>query len=102
MSQGLKPLVVLAILIVFQGCVSLSVKEKFRVDQTINGNAGYVVGEPKIDENAPQDLTRNLLDVGVDSPWPLIKKANPWPLIKKANPWSFIKKADEWTKEYLW
>ena len=93
MIKGLKLLIVFVILIVFQGCVSLSVKEKFRVDQTINGNAGYVVGESKIDENTPQDLTRNILDVGVDSPWPLIKKANPW---------SFIKKADEWTKEYLW
>ena len=89
MMRGLKILNVLVLLIVFQGCVSLKVKEKFRVDQTIDGNAGYVVGEPKIDETPPADLTRNLLDIDVKN-------------IKVANPWTLIKKADEWTKEYLW
>ncbi len=73
----------------FQGCVSMSVKEKFRVDQTVDGNAGYVVGEPKIDESVPKDLTRNLLDIDVKG-------------VKIANPWTLIKKADAWTKEYLW
>ena len=88
MIKGLKLLVVLAILIVFQGCVSLKVKEKFRVDQTIDGNAGYVVGEPQIEQSMPKDLTRDLIDVKVK--------------VKIANPWTLIKKADEWTKEYLW
>ena len=72
-----------------QGCVSLKVEEKVRIDQIMNGNAGYVVGEPKASEGASQDLTRNMLNVGVTG-------------LKFSNPWGMIKEVNDWVQSKLW
>ena len=80
-------------MIILQGCVAVHIKEKPRVDQSVGGNEGYVVGEPKVSDDISRAPVRETVDVDVK---------NPMPIIKKVNPFCLIKKADDLTKEYLW
>ena len=83
-----------------QGGLAFSAEKK---DQLIAGNAGYIVGEPTIEE--PTIKAKDIPVKEVKKPAKKVlhvKVKNQVYLPKSFNPISLIKKVDNWTKEYLW
>ncbi len=63
---------------ILQGCFSLSVHEKLRVDQDKSGNSGYISGNAKKENNVQSKLTRQAIEMKIECPIETVKKADDW------------------------
>ena len=96
-------IIILSIVVLLQGSVLWAAQEKGRSDQSIEGNAGYIVGEPMMEEPAIKVKDIPVKEAKKPAKKVLhVKVRNQVYLPKSFNPISLIKKMDNWTKEYLW
>ena len=96
----IKIIIIGIVMFSLQGSFVFAVEKK---DQLIAGNAGYIVGEPTVEE--PTIKVKDIPVKEVKKPAKKVlhvKAKNQVYLPKSFNPISLIKRVDNWTKEYLW
>jgi hypothetical protein len=88
-------LLLIVCIITTQGCSLLGFKVKGsggdypRVDQELDGNLGYVEGEPLFTENPDYKSTRKLYNVEIEE-------------VERLNAWEYILEKDAWLQENYW
>ncbi|MDP8213109.1 MAG: LysM peptidoglycan-binding domain-containing protein [Candidatus Zapsychrus exili] len=99
-KHSIKSLIVILMIIFVAGCATSGIKvesyfqAKPRVDQKLEGNAGYLAGTPKVEENAERKKTRKIFVVEVTQNEPS-SKTKSYIVKKKAKTNKSVKAKEE-------